>query len=147
MPSIFTKIVARELPAHVVWEDADHLAFLDIRPVQPGHTLVIPKREVPSLFDLSPIEYQNLWRAVRRVEARLKAKLGCKRVAVAVIGWEVPHVHVHLIPTNSIADVPMPPACGASPSEIAELARRFDDGATTLDHPIVSERTVDLGEE
>ncbi len=125
MSTIFSKIVAGEIPSHKVWEDENHYAFLDIRPVQPGHTLVIPKREVDYVFDLEPEEYTAFWNAVRTVEARLKERLGCARVVVLVIGWEVPHVHVHLIPTNSISEVPMPPLSDVSPEEMVELAARL----------------------
>ena len=127
MATIFSKIVAGEIPSHKIWEDEKHLAFLDARPVQPGHTLVIPKREVDYLFDLDPEEYDELWRAVRTVEARLKERLGCKRVVLLVIGWEVPHVHVHLIPTNAIHEVGMPPACGLGVEEMAALAHKLGD--------------------
>ena len=109
MSSIFTKIVQGEIPSYRIYEDEDHLAFLDINPMQPGHTLVIPKREVDYLFDLSEAEYTGLWKAVRTVEAALKMALGCKRLVVLVVGYEVPHVHVHLIPTDELSDYPLPP--------------------------------------
>ena len=109
MASIFTQIVNGEIPCYRVFEDEDHLAFLDINPIQPGHTLVIPKREVPVLFDMAEDEYVRLWKAVRRVEAALRAATGCARVVVMVVGYEVPHVHVHLIPTNELDDYPIPP--------------------------------------
>ncbi len=128
MVSLFSKIVAGEVPCHEVWQDEAHLAFLDIRPVQPGHTLVIPKREVDYLFDLSADEYAALWRAVRTVEGRLRAALGCARVVIAVVGWEVRHVHVHLVPTNRLGDFPFPaPQAGVTPEELAALARRLRD--------------------
>ncbi|MAF67416.1 MAG: HIT family protein [Planctomycetes bacterium] len=127
MSSIFTKIVRGELPSHKVWEDERHLAFLDIRPVRPGHTLVVPKREVDYLFELEPEEYTAFWEAVRTVEARLRERLGFARAVVVAIGWEVPHVHVHLIPTDSISDVPMPPQVAMTPGKLAELAERIRD--------------------
>jgi len=122
MPSLFSKIITGEIPCERVWEDADHLAFLDIRPVRPGHTLVVTKREVSYLFDLSTDEYDALWRAVRTVEARLREVLHCERVVLSVVGWEVPHVHVHLIPTNELGDFPFPGPCGASDEELARVA-------------------------
>lgn len=127
MSSLFTKIARGELPSHKVWEDERHLAFLDIRPVQPGHTLVIPKREVDYLFDLEPEEYTAFWEAVRTVEGRLRERLGFARTVVVAIGWEVPHVHVHLIPTDDISDVPMPPHVEMSQEELAALAEKIRD--------------------
>lgn len=123
MTSIFTKIIAGEIPCQKVWEDEHHFAMLDIRPVRPGHTLVIPKREVSYLFDLDADEYAALWAAVRTVEAKLKAQTGCKRVVVMVIGWEVPHVHVHLIPTDKNGDVGMPPPYPMTEEERAAMAQ------------------------
>lgn len=126
MASPFSKIVAGELPCHEVWQDERHLAFLDLRPVQPGHTLLIPKREVDYLFDLSATEYAALWEAARQVEARLRGVLGCRRVVVAVVGWEVRHVHVHLIPTNALGDFPFPaPHAVVEPEALAALAREL----------------------
>ena len=122
MPSLFSKIITGEIPCQRVWEDSDHLAFLDIRPVQPGHTLVIPKREVSYLFDLDEDEYAALWRAVRTVESKLREALGCERVVLSVIGWEVPHVHVHLIPTNGLGDFKFPPPCDVSKEELERVA-------------------------
>jgi len=123
MPSIFSKIIIGEIPCTRVWEDPDHFAFLDIRPVQPGHTLVVPKREVSYLFDLSEEEYVSLWRAVRTVESKLRESLGCERVIISVVGWEVPHVHVHLIPTNGIGDFPFPGPCDAPAEELERVAK------------------------
>jgi histidine triad (HIT) family protein len=125
MATLFTKIVQGEIPCHKVWEDEKHLAFLDIRPAQPGHTLVIPKREVDYLFDLSPQEHAELWTAAHTVAARLKQRLGCKRVCVLVIGWEVPHAHIHLIPTNSMHEVGMPPPARVSEEEMVALAAKL----------------------
>ncbi|MCB9916734.1 MAG: HIT family protein [Planctomycetes bacterium] len=125
MATVFTKILAGEIPCQKVWEDEHHLAFLDIRPVQAGHTLVVPKREVSYLFDMAPDEYAALWSAVRTVEAKLRERLGCKRVVVSVIGWEVPHVHVHLIPTNTIHEVGMPPAAVLTDAEKAAVAAKL----------------------
>lgn len=108
MPSIFTQIVQGEIPCHKVYEDEKHLACLDINPIQRGHTLVIPKREVDYIFDLEPEEYDELWRVVRKVSEALKDETGCKRVVLTVVGYEVPHVHVHLVPTFSLDDYPIP---------------------------------------
>ena len=125
MASLFTKIVAGEIPCHRVWEDDAHLAFLDIRPLQPGHTLVIPKREVDYLFAMDPHEQTALWEAVRTVEGKIRRATGCERVVVSVVGWEIPHVHVHLVPTDDIGDFPIPPPCGMPAEELPALAERI----------------------
>jgi histidine triad (HIT) family protein len=124
MASLFTKIVEGEIPCHKVWEDDEHLAFLDIRPMAKGHTLIIPKKETDYLFDLSEEEIAAVWVAARKVARRLKQVTGCARICVGVWGYEVPHAHVHLIPTNSMADFPPPPgATDGDPEELAALAR------------------------
>ncbi|RSK34604.1 nuclease A inhibitor family protein [Hymenobacter metallilatus] len=103
--SIFSRIVAGELPAYKVAEDEHHLAFLDITPLVEGHTLVIPKREVDYIFDLPPAELAALHLFAQRVARGVKAAVPCKRVGVAVIGLEVPHAHIHLIPMNNVSDM------------------------------------------
>ncbi|MET4106239.1 nuclease A inhibitor family protein [Hymenobacter sp. UYP22] len=105
MPSIFSRIVSGELPAFKVAEDEYHLAFLDITPLVEGHTLVIPKREVDYIFDLPPAELAALHLFAQRVAKGVKAAVPCKRVGVAVIGLEVPHAHIHLIPMNQVSDM------------------------------------------
>ena len=125
MSSIFSKIVEGEIPCHKVWEDHDHLAFLDIRPAAPGHTLVIPKRETDYLFDLPEEEHAALWTAARKVARRLKEVLGCARVCVGIWGFEVPHAHIHLIPCDSMRDFPPPPHGKMSQDEMAALASKL----------------------
>lgn len=105
MASIFSRIVAGELPAYKVAEDADHLAFLDITPLVEGHTLVIPKREVDYVFDLPAAQLAALTVFAQRVALGVGAAVPCRRVGVAVIGLEVPHAHIHLIPMNKVADM------------------------------------------
>jgi histidine triad (HIT) family protein len=104
MPTIFTKIINREIPAHIIYEDENHLAFLDINPVQLGHTLVIPKKQTDYIFDMNDSEYSDLMLASKKVAQILKDKLNCSRVCVTVEGYAVPHAHVHLIPTNTEND-------------------------------------------
>lgn len=125
MPTIFQRIVAGEIPCHKVWEDASHLAFLDINPRVEGHTLVIPKRPIDYLFDLSDQETTQLWLAVKTVADLLKRKLACRRVCVVVVGWEVPHCHVHLMPTNSISDFKFPPLDSAAQARLIQTAQRL----------------------
>ncbi len=105
MASIFTRIIMGEIPAHKVAETPDFLAFLDVRPLCEGHTLIVPKKEVDYLFDLEEETYIGLNLFAKHVAAALKEAVPCKRIGTAVIGLEVPHAHLHLIPLNSMEDV------------------------------------------
>lgn len=105
MASIFSRIIAGEIPCYKVAEDENHFAFLDINPVAPGHTLVIPKKEVDYIFDLSADEYTAFQLFARKVAKSLQNVMPCKRVGVAVMGLEVPHAHIHLIPINAESDM------------------------------------------
>lgn len=105
MASIFTKIVKGEVPSHRIAETDDYLAFLDIQPLAKGHTLVIPKREIDYLFDLDDELLAGLLPFAKRVARAIETEIPCERIGVSVIGLEVPHAHVHLIPINSIGDM------------------------------------------
>lgn len=105
MASIFSRIIAGEILSYKVAEDDKHYAFLDINPVAAGHTLVVPKHEVDYIFDLPQEEYAELMKFARRVAESMKAVMPCKRIGVAVMGLEVPHAHVHLLPINSESDM------------------------------------------
>lgn len=105
MASIFSKIAAGEIPSYKVAEDDRYYAFLDISPVAEGHTLVIPKHEVDYIFDLDEDEYAGLQLFARRVAKAIKKAMPCKRVGVAVMGLEVPHAHIHLVPINRERDM------------------------------------------
>ena len=105
MASIFTKIVRREIPAHIVAEDENYLAFLDILPLAKGHTLVIPKKEIDYIFDLDDDTLSGLHIFSKTVALAIKNATRCKRVGVAVLGMEVPHAHIHLVPMNSMSDM------------------------------------------
>ncbi|MGN8068370.1 HIT domain-containing protein [Mucilaginibacter sp. SG564] len=105
MMSIFSKIIAGEIPAHVVAESNEFLAFLDISPLAEGHVLVIPKKEVDYIFDLDDETYTGLHIFAKIVATALKKAIPCKKVGVAVIGLEVPHAHIHLIPMNRVDDM------------------------------------------
>lgn len=123
--SIFEKIVKGEIPCHKVWEDQDFLAFLDIRPVAPGHTLVIPKKKVDPVFAMEDEGFGRFFLAAKTVEAILKQKIVCERVCLAVVGFEVPHAHIHLIPCRSMGDFPWPGGKAADSSELAKLAENL----------------------
>lgn len=105
MASIFSRIAAGEIPSYKVAEDENYFAFLDINPVHPGHVLVIPKKEVDYIFDLTDEEYTGLMLFAKRVAAAIKKSIPCRKVGVTVIGLDVPHTHVHLVPMNSGADM------------------------------------------
>ena len=104
MPSIFSKIVAGEIPAYKLAETEHYLAFLDIFPLTKGHTLVIPKKEVDYLFDLDDATYTGLMIFAKKVALGIKKSIPCNRLSMQVIGLEVPHAHIHLIPINSMSD-------------------------------------------
>jgi histidine triad (HIT) family protein len=120
--SIFTKIISGEIPSYKVAENDDFIAFLDINPNAKGHTLVVPKKEVNKLFDLSRDEYQKLMDFSYTVAKALEKTLFCKRVGMSVVGLEVPHVHVHLIPLNEMADIQFVQKVTLSNDEFIALA-------------------------
>jgi histidine triad (HIT) family protein len=126
MPSIFSRIVSGELPAYKVAEDADHLAFLDITPLVEGHALVIPKKEIDYIFDMTPQALAALHVFAQRVAKGVQAAVPCRRIGVAVIGLEVPHAHIHLIPMNKVADMNF-----ANP-KITVPAERMQELATAI---------------
>lgn len=105
MASIFSKIIAGELPAHKVAETDRSLAFLDINPLHEGHLLVVPKQEVDKLFDLPEEDYLHLWQVARPIARAQEQVISCQRVGVAVVGLEVPHAHIHLIPIHGVHDI------------------------------------------
>lgn len=122
MPTLFTKIINGEIPAYKVAEDDKFLAFLDIRPNTKGHTLCIPKEEVNKIFDLDEDTYMGLMAFSRKVAKGLEKAVSCKRVGMAVVGLEVPHVHVHLIPLNSMGDMNFAQSQDFSEEEFQQIA-------------------------
>ena len=105
MSSIFTKIIEGEIPAYKIAEDENHQAFLDAMPLVKGHTLVIPKNETDFIFDLENEDFKNLWSFAQTVAKKLEKAYPSQRIAVAVVGLEVPHAHIHLIPINKMDDM------------------------------------------
>lgn len=105
MASIFTRIIQGEIPCHKIAEDDRFFAFLDIMPLAPGHTLVVPKQETDYLFNLDAETYQGLWSFAKKISTAVEAAVPCKRIGVAVIGLEVPHAHIHLVPLNKMDDI------------------------------------------
>ncbi len=125
MPSIFTRIIKGELPSYKIYEDDKFYAMLDINPNAKGHTLCIPKQEVDQLFDLDEATYQELMVFSRKVAAALKKVVKCKRIGLSVIGLEVPHVHVHLIPLNEMKEATFTSKVKMSEEELKELAAKI----------------------
>lgn len=123
MASIFTRIINGEIPSYRVAEDDRHYAFLDINPLNEGHTLVVPKKEVDYIFDLDDEDYAALQLFAKRVAAAVQKSVPCKRIATAVIGLEVPHAHIHLVPISSEADMDFRKPKKEVPAErMAEIA-------------------------
>ena len=125
MSSIFTKIVNKEIPCYMVAETAQFLAFLDVNPNAKGHTLCIPKKEVNKIFDLESTTYLELMDFSRTVAIALERAVDCKRVGMSVIGLEVPHVHVHLIPLNAMEDAQFIKKETLLPEEFEALAKKI----------------------
>jgi histidine triad (HIT) family protein len=129
MPTIFTKIINGDIPCHKIAEDDRYLAFLDIMPVAQGHTLVIPKVEVDYLFDLDDDTYAGLMLFAKKVARALPQAVPCLRVGVTVIGLEVPHTHVHLVPMNSMQDINFSkPKLKPSQKDLAAVAAKIRRG-------------------
>lgn len=125
MASIFSRIVAGEIPAHKIAETDDYLAFLDAFPCAVGHTLVIPKKEVDYLFNLDDELYTGLMQFAKQIAPAIEKAVPCKRIGVAVIGLEVPHAHVHLIPLNSMADMNFSSKLKLTQEELTETAEKI----------------------
>ena len=123
MQSIFSKIVSGDIPAFKVAEDDNHLAFLDIFPLAKGHVLVIPKKETDYIFDIASDEYLELFKFAQKVAKAMDKVIDCKRIGVAVIGLEVPHAHIHLVPLNHVSDINFErPKLKFPDSEMKEIA-------------------------
>jgi histidine triad (HIT) family protein len=125
--SIFTKIIKGEVPCYKIAEDDNFIAFLDINPNAKGHTLVVPKKEENKIFDLNKVDYKNLMDFSYRVAKALEKAIPCKRIGMSVIGLEVPHVHVHLIPLNAMADIQFTEKVKLTNDEFIFLAESISD--------------------
>ena len=123
MSSIFSKIIAGEIPCYRIAEDENYLAFLDVNPNAKGHTLCIPKQEINKLFDLQDQAYLGLMALAKKVAVALEKTVPCKRIGMAVIGLEVPHAHVHLIPLNEMDEMRFQNKVSLSPEEFIALAQ------------------------
>ena len=127
MPTIFSKIAKGEIPSYKIAEDDKHYAFLDINPVVKGHTLVIPKKEDDYIFNLTDEELADLIVFAKKVAKKLESKIPYKRIAVAVIGMEVPHVHIHLMPISTEGEVDFKHKLNLSGDELAAIAAMVNE--------------------
>ena len=126
MASIFSKIISGEITAYKVAENEFFLAFLDIFPLAKGHVLVIPKKETDYLFDITSNEYLEIWKFAQQVAKAMDKVIDCKRIGVAVIGLEVPHAHIHLVPLNNVSDINFErPKLSFSEEEMNEVAQNI----------------------
>ena len=126
MVSIFTRIINGEIPCYKIAEDEKCFAFLDISPLAKGHTLVVPKIETDYIFDIADDEHKYLWNYAKYVAHAVKAAIPCKRIGIAVIGLEVPHAHIHLIPLNKVSDMNFSnPKLKVADNEMLEIAERI----------------------
>lgn len=126
MESIFTKIINNEIPSYKIAENEYFLAFLDISPLAIGHTLVIPKNQIDYIFDIDSPTYQELWNFAKTTAKMIENAIPCKRIGIAVIGLEVPHAHIHLVPINNVADINFSKEkLSLSPEEMKEICDRI----------------------
>ncbi|HRG53823.1 MAG TPA: HIT family protein [Bacteroidia bacterium] len=126
MPSLFSKIVNGEIPSHKIAEDDNFFAFLDVFPLVPGHVLVVPKKETDYIFDIGDAELAQMMVFAKQVAVVLKKAMPCKRIGVAVIGLEVPHAHIHLVPMNSADDLNFTrPKLSPSQDELKQIAEKI----------------------
>lgn len=126
MPSIFSKIINKEIPGHIIDEDERYIAFLDINPLVAGHCLIVPKKEVDYIFDLEDDHLSGLILFSKRIASAIKKSIPCLRVGVAVIGLEVPHTHIHLVPLNSMNDINFSrPKLNPSKEELEQITQKI----------------------
>ncbi len=126
MATLFTRIVNNEIPCYKIAEDEDYLAFLDINPLQEGHTLVIPKREINYIFDIDDVQHAGLWNFAKKIGKAIEKVVPCQRIGITVIGLEVPHAHIHLIPLKTMYDMDFrKPKLSFTPEEFSVIAAKI----------------------
>lgn len=125
MASIFTRIVNGEIPSYKIAETKDYLAFLDVRPQQRGHTLVIPKKEIDYIFDMDDSLLKGMMVFAKKVAKAIEKTVPCKRIGIAVVGLEVPHAHIHLMPINTVSDLGFTKSFNMSAEEMKDLAAQI----------------------
>lgn len=125
MPTLFTKIVNKEIPCHKILEDENYLAFLDIRPIARGHALVIPKKEIDYIFDIDDVLLSGMFVFAKKVAKLIEKEVSCEKIGIMVAGLEVPHAHIHLVPINGVLDLNFANAKPAPQEELTALATRI----------------------
>lgn len=125
MPSLFSRIIAGEIPCHKIWEDDRFFAFLDIKPIQPGHTLLVPKQEIENAFDLDDEAYAAFFLAAKRLTPAIQRVMGSTRVGLVIEGFEIPHAHIKLIPISKPHDFAQENAREMSPEELSVIAEKI----------------------
>ena len=125
MNSVFSRIINKELPCHFISENNFAISFMDINPIALGHVLVVPKVEVDYIFDLDPDVYYNLWDFTKKISFALKKTISCERISISVIGLDVPHAHIHLVPINKSSDVDFSNKINISSIELEKLAKKI----------------------
>ncbi|MAQ31220.1 MAG: HIT family protein [Flavobacteriales bacterium] len=125
MNSVFSRIINKELPCYLISENKFAISFMDINPIAIGHVLVVPKVEVDYIFDLDPDVYHNLWDFTKKVSCALQKTISCERISISVIGLDVPHAHVHLVPINNISDVDFSNKIKITPIQLEKLAKKI----------------------
>ena len=126
MASIFTRIINGEIPCYKIAEDENYFAFLDINPLAKGHTLVVPKKEIDYIFAIDDATHAGLWNFAKKISHAIEKAVPCKRIGIAVIGLEVPHAHIHLIPINKVSDMNFAlPKLQLSKEELSEIAEKI----------------------
>jgi len=121
---LFCKIIKGEIPSYKIWEDENFFAFLDINPINPGHTILVPRKHLDYIFDLEEPLYSEIFRTVKKLSKPLKRVTGAERIALAIEGFVVPHIHIHLIPVNKVNDLDPNRAKKSSPEELLTIAEK-----------------------
>ncbi len=133
MSTIFSRIASGEIPSYKIAGDDRFYAFLDINPLTKGHTLVVPKKEIDYIFDMDDTWYRDFFSFARKVAAAIEKVIACKRIGIAVVGLEVPHAHIHLIPLNDIYDIDFKkPKLSFTPQEFADIANQISNQLSAI---------------
>jgi histidine triad (HIT) family protein len=142
MASIFTKIISREIPGYIVAEESDYIAFLDVRPLAVGHTLVVPRTEVDYLFDLDDAVFTGLMIFSKRVAVGIRNVVPCLRVGMAVVGLEVPHAHIHLVPLNDLYDIDFKkPKLQQNQEVLGSMAKQLQAAISDVPLPFIGQES------